>query len=128
MKTSDQNQQDPANPEKPKGKRGGARPNSGGARPGSGRPLGVRDQRAQMTQEIVAKYKITPLDYMLAVLNGDHEDARSAADRQWASAAAAPYMHPRLSQVNATTENKHSVDATEAASLTKDIIKSMFGG
>jgi hypothetical protein len=122
MKTSDENQQLPPVPKK---KNGGARPNSGGARPGSGRPLGARDARIQQVNEIAAKYKITPLDFMMGVLN---DPAAAWEDKKWASATASPYMHPRLSQVNATTDNKHSIDTAEAASLTKDIIKSMFGG
>ena len=125
MKTSTDFQQNQHETAVPKKKAGGARPNSGGARAGAGRKPGVLSQRAAMTQEIVAKYKITPLDFMMGVLN---DESASRDDQKWASQAAAPYMHPRLSQVNATTDNKHSIDATEAASLTKDIIKSMFGG
>jgi hypothetical protein len=124
MEPLDQNQQDSSKPAKPKGARGGARPNTGGARVGAGRPTGVRDTRIPQVNEIAAKYKITPLDFMMGVLN---DPASSFDDKKWASQAASPYMHPRLSQVNATNENKHTVDTAEAAQLTKDIITSMFG-
>ena len=67
------------------------------------------------------------VEQTLAVLNGEHEDARGPADRQWAANAAAPYMHARLSQVNATTDNKHTISTEEAAALTKDIVGSMLG-
>ena len=122
MKTSDENQQLPA---KPKSTRGGARPNSGGARPGSGRPVGARDARIAKVNEIAAKYKITPLDFMMGVLN---DEKSSHDDKKWAATSAAPYMHARLSQVNATTENKHTIDANEAAQLTKDIVAAMVRG
>jgi GH18 family chitinase len=129
MSDLDPNQQITNEPAKPKAKRGGARPNSGGPRPGSGRPTGpgVQELRNALMTKVLSEYKITPLQYMLAVLNGEHEDARGPADRQWAANAAAPYMHARLSQVNATTDNKHTISTEEAAALTKDIVGSMLG-
>ena len=127
MSDLEQNQQNSDPAKKPKGKLGGSRQNSGGARAGAGRPKGVQELRNALMTKVLTDYKITPLQYMLAVLNGEHEDARGPADRQWAANAAAPYMHARLSQVNATTDNKHTIDTTEAAALTKDIVGSMFG-
>ena len=127
MSDLEQNQQNSDPAKKPKGKLGGARPNSGGARPGAGRPKGVQELRNALMTKVLSEYKITPLQYMLAVLNGEHEDARGPADRQWAASAAAPYMHARLSQVNATTDNKHTISTEEAAALTKDIVGTMFG-
>jgi len=129
MSDLEPNQQITSEPAKPKAKRGGARPNSGGARPGSGRPTGpgVQELRNALMTKVLSEYKITPLQYMLAVLNGEDAEATSKADKQWAANAAAPYMHARLSQVNATTDNKHTIDTTEAAALTKDIVGSMFG-
>jgi GH18 family chitinase len=127
MSDLEQNQQNSDPAKKPKGKLGGSRPNSGGARPGAGRPKGVQELRNALMTKVLSEYKITPLQYMLAVLNGEHEDARGPADRQWAASAAAPYMHARLSQVNATTDNKHTISTEEAAALTKDIVGTMFG-
>ena len=112
---------------------GGARPNSGGARVGSGRPKTTPVQqvmakvKADMLERAVKECKITPLEYMLQVLSGDHPDARGPADRQWAATAAAPYMHARLSQVNSTTEASVKVSAEEAAAVTKDIVGTLFG-
>ncbi len=127
MSDLEPNHQNPTEPPSAKGKRGGARPNTGGARPGSGRPPGVQDLRNALMTKVLSEYKITPLQYMLSVLNGEDAEATSKADKQWAANAAAPYMHARLSQVNATTDNKHTIDTTEAAALTKDIVGSMFG-
>jgi GH18 family chitinase len=87
----------------------------------------VQDLRNALMTKVLTDYKITPLQYMLSVLNGEDAEATSKADKQWAANAAAPYMHARLSQVNATTDNKHTIDTTEAAALTKDIVGSMFG-
>ena len=53
---------------------------------------------------------ITPLDYMLAVVRDPtaHPDRR---DRM--AAAAAPYIHPRLSNVEATVRTGTTVQLTE---------------
>ena len=112
---------------------GGARANSGGARVGSGRPKTTPVQqvvaqiKSDMLERAVKDCKLTPLEYMLQVLSGDHPDARGPADRQWAATAAAPYMHARLSQVNSTSEASIKVSAEEAAVLTRDIVGSLFG-
>jgi hypothetical protein len=114
-------------------KLGGARPNSGGARVGSGRPKTTPVQqvmaqiKSDMLERAVRDCKITPLEYMLRVLSGDHPDARGPADRQWAATAAAPYMHARLSQVNSTSEASIKVSAEEAAAVTRDIVGTLFG-
>jgi hypothetical protein len=90
MSDLEQNQQNSDPAKKPKGKLGGSRQNSGGARAGAGRPKGVQELRNALMTKVLSEYKITPLQYMLAVLNGEHEDARGPADRQWAANAAAP--------------------------------------
>lgn len=87
----------------------------------------MQDLRNQLMTKVLTEYKITPLQYMLSVLNGEDPEATTKADKQWAANAAAPYMHARLSQVNATTDNKHTISTEEAAALTKDIVGTMFG-
>jgi len=112
---------------------GGARPNTGGARVGAGRPKTTPVQqvvaqiKSDMLERAIKDCKITPLEYMLQVLSGEHPDARGPADRQWAATAAAPYMHARLSQINSTSEASIKVSAEEAAALTKDIVGTLFG-
>jgi hypothetical protein len=77
----------------------------GGARNGAGRPKGGLTKK---TQEIIAKVacdgQITPLEYMMNILRDETADA---AARTAMAIAAAPYVHPKLSavQANVTLEN-----------------------
>src|SRR5687767_2898219 len=69
----------------------------GGPRPGAGRPKGsskgVPKQQGR-EQIALAKAKgLTPLEYMLAVMNNEAEDV---ARRDRMAQAAAPYVHARL--------------------------------
>jgi hypothetical protein len=125
-----QNQQNSSVGDEPKKRksnpnRGGARPNTGGARPGAGRPRGVQDLRNAEVAKALTEYKVTPLSFMMGILNDENS---AFDDKKWAANAAAPYMHARISQVNATTDNKHTIDANEAAQLTKDIVAAMVRG
>ena len=104
--------------------RGGARPNAGGARPGAGRPRGVQDLRNAEVAKALTEYKVTPLSFMMGILNDENS---AFDDKKWAANAAAPYMHARISQVNATTDNKHTLSTEEAARITKDLVDLMGG-
>lgn len=82
-------------------KRGGARPNSGGKRPGSGRKPGTRNKR---TEEMIAKVEatgLTPLDIMLQAMREAHERGGAEAAFPFAKDAA-PYLHAKLSAIDAT--------------------------
>ena len=68
----------------------------GGERPGAGRPRGRRNRRTRETTA-AAERGITPLDYLLSVMRNPKS---SVAIRIDAAKAAAPYVHPRLSQVD----------------------------
>jgi hypothetical protein len=68
--------------------RGGPRPNSGGFRHGAGRPKSV--DPASEPRRVAVKGGLTPLDYMLAVMN-DAEADPLRRDRM--AVAAAPYVH-----------------------------------
>ncbi len=79
----------------------------GGKRPGAGRKPGSQTKR---TQEIVARATasgITPLEYLIETLRDTQNDAKI---RFAAAVAAAPYVHPRLSNATVTTTVKRSVD------------------
>lgn len=70
----------------------------GGARPGAGRKPGALTTK---TREIAAQALeggISPLDYMLQILR---DDSLETAQRFEAAKAAAPYVHPRLANVDA---------------------------
>lgn len=70
----------------------------GGKRPGAGRKPGAPNKAtAQKRAEIVAS-GLTPLDYMLSVLR---DEAVPRDVRLDAAKAAASYVHPRLSAIEA---------------------------
>lgn len=71
----------------------------GGVRPGAGRPKGVPNKATAERQAQVAESGLTPLDYMLSVLRDEKADGD---DRKWAAQNAAPYVHPRLSNIEAS--------------------------
>jgi len=64
----------------------------GGYRPGSGRPKGVKNK---IRQNAEIKGALTPLEFMLAVMNDPSEDI----DRRCRMAiSAAPYCHSRAGE------------------------------
>lgn len=68
----------------------------GGARPNAGRKKG---SLSKLTEDAVARAQeggILPLDYMLQVLRDVQEDSSRRLD---AAKAAAPYLHPRLANI-----------------------------
>lgn len=74
----------------------------GGARIGAGRKPGSVTQK---TRDIAAKATangITPLEVMLAAMRAAQDDG-NAREAAFYANMAAPYMHARLSSVNATT-------------------------
>jgi hypothetical protein len=68
--------------------------NHGGKREGAGRPLGSKSKKPwKGLIELAEKYNLSPLDYLLSVLN----NPMSSPDRKmYAAEKAAPYIHPRL--------------------------------
>jgi hypothetical protein len=85
--------------------RGGARPGTGGARPGAGRPrkavaagpvallVKAPKPKAKASAPVaVAPGQMTPLEYMLSVVNDVGADE---ARRDRMAQAAAPYVHPK---------------------------------
>lgn len=73
----------------------------GGARPGAGRPKGARDKLAQEAAEAVKATGMTPLEYLTSIYQDDEADE---AKRIEAAKAAAPYVHPRLSNIEAKVD------------------------
>ncbi len=69
----------------------------GGTRDGAGRKAGTLNKRTQEVARRVAEEGITPLEYLVNVMNDENAKESLRID---AAKAAAPYMHPRL---NATT-------------------------
>ena len=63
-----------------------------------GRQKGVANKRTREIADAAVREGLTPLEYMLAVLRDETADP-DRRDRM--AAAAAPYIHPRLSNVAA---------------------------
>jgi hypothetical protein len=70
----------------------------GGRRSGAGRPKGAATKRTREIANRAAAEGVLPLDYMLAVLR---DEAAEPSRRDDMARAAAPYLHPRLSSVDA---------------------------
>lgn len=70
----------------------------GGARPGAGRKPGSTTRKTREIADRAASEGITPLEYMLNILRD--EDANPAV-RFEAAKHAAPYIHPKLSSIEA---------------------------
>lgn len=79
----------------------------GGARNGAGRKGGSPNKASAARQAEVAASGLTPLDYMLEVLR-DETQERSRRDEM--AKAAAPYVHPKLANIDANV--KANVDGT----------------
>lgn len=85
----------------------------GGARPGSGRKPGTKNSatiaKQAALEEVIARAvadECTPLEVMLTIMR---DPASPAAMRFEAAKAAAPYVHPRLSQVDSRVTKVNDV-------------------
>lgn len=70
----------------------------GGARQGAGRKAGSANTKTREIANRAAEEGVTPLEYMLQVMRDVGADEAKRLD---AAKAAAPYVHPRLSSVDA---------------------------
>lgn len=80
----------------------------GGARPGAGRKKGVPNKRTAATTKAVEESGLTPLDYMLGVMRDVLADP---ARRDDAAKAAAPYVHPKLANIEHTGKDGGEIKA-----------------
>ena len=74
----------------------------GGARPGAGRKVGSATKKTRELADKVIASGMTPLEFMLSVMR---DEGAERAERLDMAKAAAPYIHPRLSNVEATTNS-----------------------
>lgn len=70
----------------------------GGARKGAGRPRGSANRKTREIADRAAEEGLTPLEYMLGVMR---DESGTPAMRLDAAKSAAPYVHPRLSVMDA---------------------------
>jgi hypothetical protein len=82
----------------------------GGKRPNAGRKPGSATKLNEAARAAAAEGGIMPLDYMLAILRDDQNDAATRMD---AAKAAAPYVHARLAAV----EHSGSIETSHEAAL-----------
>lgn len=108
------------------GKRAGAGRNKriqgvighGGARPGAGRKPGPAGFQHKQTHRVVSlrdRFQSMPLEHMLCVMNNIDPDTQEPKQypmtmRNEMAAKAAPFLHPKLSNVNLQARQKYSVD------------------
>ena len=71
----------------------------GGKREGAGRKPGSISTKTRELAEAAIEGGITPLDYMLEVLRNEAEPFEK---RSWAAEKAAPYVHPKLANIEHT--------------------------
>ena len=84
----------------------------GGERPGAGRPKRSMQPRRDRMMTALASGRLSPLDYMLAVMN---DPAADPARRDRMAVAAAPYVH-----VRAADAKPGKKEAAEQAALTAE--------
>lgn len=94
----------------------------GGVRPGSGRKPGSLNQKTKEVAEAAMKSGITPLEVMIGTMRelweqaeaSEEAGARMALMQQATEAAvkAAPYMHPRLANVEANVKADVGIQVT----------------
>ena len=104
-----------------KNQHGGRRANSGGARKGSGRPKGAATKKTrEIADKLAESDEVSPLEFMLTTmrltpekLQAQHKTGELDTEqyvvalqdlqrrREKAAETAAPYIHPRLSSIEA---------------------------
>ena len=78
-----------------------------------GRQKGVANKRTREIADAAVREGLTPLEYMLAVLR---DESVEPDRRDRTAAAAAPYIHPRLS----STQMEAAIIKRDIAELTRD--------
>lgn len=76
----------------------------GGARPGAGRKPGAATAKTREAADLIAASGITPLGYLVGLLDGTQEFNQIKFE---AAKAAAPYVHARLSVAEVKSEVTH---------------------
>jgi hypothetical protein len=109
----------------PKSKRGGVRPNSG--RPKGSKSYTTIAKEAVLT-EVLARAiqdETTPLEVMLTIMR---DPASPAAMKFEAAKAAAPYVHPRLSQVDSRVTRVNDVSELTVEQIDRLLAERIVAG
>jgi hypothetical protein len=70
---------------------------SGGARAGAGRPKGAATRKTREIADKAASEGLMPLEFMLQVMRNPNADMPQRLDM---AKSAAPYLHPRLANID----------------------------
>lgn len=73
----------------------------GGARPGAGRKKGAITTRTREIAEAALAEGLTPLSFMLQIMR---DESAPRAERLDMAKAAAPFIHPKLSSIEAKVD------------------------
>jgi hypothetical protein len=83
-----------------------------------GRPKGAKNKATAKREQEIAQSGLTPMDFLLTVMRDDNKDLDTRIE---AAKAVAPYVHPKLSSVDATVSGKDGGPIEQ--SLTVQFIK-----
>jgi hypothetical protein len=104
----------------------------GGARPGSGRKPGTKNSatiaKEALLEEVIARAiqdETTPLEVMLTIMR---DPASPAAMKFEAAKAAAPYVHPRLSQVDSRVTRVNDVSELTVEQIDRLLAERLVAG
>ena len=89
-------------------------PKNGGRRPGAGRPKGSKTKKTSDIALAAAGEGITPLEYMINIVR---DEKAEPARRDDMAKAVAPYMHPRLSSVEANVKGEQTIKIVSTESM-----------
>ena len=87
----------------------------GGARPGAGRKVGAATAKTREIANGAASEGITPLEYMLARMRDPNVPDAARDDM---AKAAAPFIHPKLSSIEASGPNGGPIEIEQGVTVT----------
>lgn len=94
-----------------------------------GRVKGTPNRATKAREEIIARSRATPLEFLLDVMQ---DDEKPLDVRLFAAKAAAPYVHPRLSSTEVKGDITHrmaeSISEEHARHIAQDFIESVRSG
>lgn len=80
--------------------------NRGGTRPGAGRKPGAINKATAKAREMAEAGGVMPLDFMLSIMR---DEGATRAERLDMAKAAAPYVHAKLSSIEAKVDSRAEV-------------------
>lgn len=91
----------------------------GGKREGAGRKPGIRNRLTQESIKAATETGITPLQFMLDIMRDAGNDLKT---RFAAAAECAPYVHPKLAQMNHTGQIDIKHWSNEQLAAARDVL------